>query len=106
MAMETERIVRKLLSRTAKTGIIPGMGKTNSDRTVAGRLYDGCARAVYRVGFRTLKMMPRAVRSRGVGVVIRHKDRVLAVRHSYRPGYDIPGGGVGRKEVPRDTAVR
>jgi 8-oxo-dGTP pyrophosphatase MutT (NUDIX family) len=52
--------------------------------------------------------MPRAIRSRGtgVGVVIRHKDRVLAVRHSYRPGYDIPGGGVGRREQPRDTAIR
>ena len=42
----------------------------------------------------------------GVGVVMRHKDRVLAVRHSYRPGYDFPGGGVGRREQFRDTAVR
>lgn len=52
--------------------------------------------------------MPRAIKARGtgVGVVIRHKDRVLAVRHSYRPGYDIPGGGVGRHEQPRETAVR
>lgn len=84
------------------------MGKTNSERSVAGKVYDGCARAVFKVGFRALKLMPRAIRSRGtgVGVVIRHKDRVLAVRHSYRPGYDIPGGGVGRREQPRDTAVR
>ena len=84
------------------------MGKTNSDRSVAGRAYDCCARMVYRVGYKTLRHMPRAIRSRGtgVGVVIRHKDRVLAVRHSYRPGYDIPGGGVGRREQPRDTAVR
>lgn len=84
------------------------MGKTNSDRTVAGRVYDGCARLVFRVGYRGLKALPRVRRSRsmGVGVVIRHKGRVLAVRHSYRPGYDIPGGGVRRREHPRDTAVR
>lgn len=84
------------------------MGKTNSDRTFAGRVYDGCARMVFRAGYRTLKALPylRKSGSVGVGVVIRHKDRVLAVRHSYRPGYDIPGGGVGRRERPRDTAVR
>ena len=84
------------------------MGKTNSHRTIAGKVYDGCARMVFRVGYRTLKLLPRVGKSRsmGVGVVIRHKDRVLAVRHSYRPGYDIPGGGVGRHEQPRDTAVR
>lgn len=63
---------------------------------------------VFRVEYRTLKMLPRVGKSRsmGVGVVMRHKDRVLAVRHSYRPGYDIPGGGVGRREQLRDTAVR
>lgn len=84
------------------------MGKTDYDRNVAGRIYDGCARMVFRAGYRALKMLPRLRKSgsMGVGVVIRHKDRVLAVRHSYRPGYDIPGGGVGRREHPRDTAVR
>jgi len=84
------------------------MGKTNSGRTFAGRVYDGCARLVFRAGYRTLKALPRLRQSDalGVGVVIRHKGRVLAVRHSYRPGYDIPGGGVRRSEHPRDTAVR
>jgi 8-oxo-dGTP pyrophosphatase MutT (NUDIX family) len=84
------------------------MGKTNSHRNIAGKVYDGCARLVFRVGYRTLTLLRRVRKSRsmGVGVVIRHRDRVLAVRHSYRPGYDIPGGGVGRREQPRDTAVR
>jgi 8-oxo-dGTP pyrophosphatase MutT (NUDIX family) len=84
------------------------MGKTDSHRSVAGRLYDCCARMVFRVEYRTLKMLPRVGKSRsmGVGVAMRHKDRVLAVRHSYWPGYDIPGGGVGRREQLRDTAVR
>lgn len=84
------------------------MGKTNSNRTAAGRIYDGCARMVFRIGYRTLKLLPRIQNSKsmGVGVVIRHGDRVLAVRHSYRPGYDIPGGGVRWRERPRDTAVR
>lgn len=106
--MERPQIVLMALSQARKTGIIPGMGKTNSDRSVAGRVYDGFARTIFRVGFKTLKLMPRAIRTRGtgVGVVIHHQDRVLAVRHSYRPGYDIPGGGVGRNEQPRETAVR
>ena len=84
------------------------MGKTNSHRSVAGRVYDSCVRMVFRIGYRTLNRLPRIQNSRsmGVGVVIRHKDRVLAVRHSYRPGYDIPGGGIKRREQPRDTAVR
>ena len=84
------------------------MGKTNSDRSVAGRVFDSCARVVFRVGYRILMVLPRIRKSRsmGVAVVIRHKDRVLAVRHSYRPGYDIPGGGVRWREQPRDTAVR
>ena len=66
------------------------------------------ARMVFRVEYRTLKMLPRVGKSRsmGVGVMMRHKDRVLAVRHSYRPGYDFPGGGVGRKETALEAGIR
>ncbi len=48
----------------------------------------------------------RGVRRIGVGVLIRHGDRVLAVRHSYRPEYTIPGGGIGRNETPAVAAAR
>lgn len=84
------------------------MGKTDYRGTAPIRLYDAAVRLALRLGYRSLKALPRSLRPRGtgVGVVIRCRDRVLAVRHSYRPGYDIPGGGVGRNEHPRDTAVR
>jgi len=66
------------------------------------------ARTVIRVGFRilTLYWRKRGITRTGVGVIIRHDGRVLAVRHSYRPEYTIPGGGIGRNETPAIAAAR
>jgi len=84
------------------------MGKTTADRALPSRIFDGAVRAAYRAGYRAMQVIwrIRPPDQAGVGVLVRHNGHVLAVRHSYRPGYTIPGGGVGRGEEPRATAVR
>src|SRR5690606_21239933 len=84
------------------------MGKTTADRALPGRIFDGVARAAFRAGYRAMSVVwrIRPPNHDGVGVLVRHNDHVLAVRHSYRPGYTIPGGTVGRGGRPRETAVR
>ncbi len=84
------------------------MGKTDNDRTVIRRLFDGAARLVFRLGYTALRPLWRVYKPRhnGVGVLIRYDDQVLAVRHSYRRGYTVPGGGMDHGENPRQTAVR
>jgi ADP-ribose pyrophosphatase YjhB (NUDIX family) len=43
----------------------------------------------------------------GVAALVEDADgRVLLVRHSYNPGWRLPGGGVGRGEPPGDTILR
>jgi len=48
----------------------------------------------------------KGISHNGVGVVIRHENKVLAVRHSYRPEYTIPGGGIGKNETPAIASAR
>lgn len=56
-----------------------------------------------------LHMLVRAAISPAVlgvaGAVMDEAGRVLLVRHSYAPGWQLPSGGVGRGEHP-DDAVR
>lgn len=56
-----------------------------------------------------LHMLVRAAISPAVqgvaGAVFDAEGRVLLVRHSYAPGWQLPSGGVGRGEHP-DVAVR
>lgn len=68
--------------------------------------------------FRVFGLLPRWARDRligwtspahRVGVVghVRDDDgRVLLVRHSYRPGWGLPGGMLGWSERPREAVVR
>ena len=72
------------------------------------RLTDPLARTIIRIGYRFLRVYwrKRGVKRVGVGVLIHHKGRVLAVRHSYRPEFTIPGGGIGKNETPAIAAAR
>src|SRR5947209_835243 len=42
----------------------------------------------------------------GVGVLLLDGERVLLVRHTYRSGWFLPGGGVGRGESLEQAARR
>lgn len=65
------------------------------------RLYP-FARFVLRVYWRFSRPLTAGARV----LVIDDKDRVLLVRHTYMPGWYLPGGGVDRGETMRAAAER
>jgi 8-oxo-dGTP pyrophosphatase MutT (NUDIX family) len=66
-------------------------------------------RVAIRIAYAGLRTYWFLARPRIVGVkcVLIHGDDVLLVRHTYgKRGWDLPGGTVRRREVPRDAAER
>ena len=72
------------------------------------RLADAFWRNVYRCGFPCARLVWRLTNpsTRGVSVAVRHGDRLLCIRESYRPGLSLPGGGINRGETPLEAARR
>ena len=72
------------------------------------RLIDGLFRLVFKIGYRVLAplgFIPGSTNG-GVCIVVWHGSAVLLIRHSYRPGIDVPGGILRKNETPVDGAVR
>lgn len=44
--------------------------------------------------------------TRGVKVVLTHKNEILFLKHTYGREYNFPGGGLGKHEDPEDGARR
>ena len=60
--------------------------------------------AAYKI-LRRWKMLTKAS-NRGAGVAVWYQDQILVVRHSYRPGWSLPGGQIKKNELPRSAASR
>lgn len=65
-------------------------------------------RLVYPTAYKLLRLWKRLAKTstRGVGVAVWYEDQILVVRHSYRPGWSLPGGRAKKNEQPRITASR
>lgn len=67
---------------------------------------DGCFRITYRLAYPLAKRWWRWRGLDGCAIAVWHNGQVLTVRHSYKPGLRLPGGGVKRGEDPRLAAIR
>lgn len=74
------------------------------------RLRDPLLRLGYRAAFQVLRVWWLVARpqKRGVKCVLSRGDRIVLVRHTYGPRerWELPGGGVKRREEPIDAATR
>lgn len=71
-------------------------------RMVSRLLFKAVSRAVLQPIHRQLRGMTLGTRT----AVIDAEGRVLLVRHSYAPGWMMPGGGVERGETLAESALR
>jgi 8-oxo-dGTP pyrophosphatase MutT (NUDIX family) len=71
------------------------------------RQFDWCYRLAYRLAYPIMnRWWHFSGHHHGVKVAVWLGDRVLCVRHSYKPGLQLPAGGVGKGENHRLTAAR
>jgi 8-oxo-dGTP pyrophosphatase MutT (NUDIX family) len=70
------------------------------------RWLDACYRAAYRVAFPVARRWLAWRGHGGTAIIVWLDNRVLAVRHSYKPGLRLPGGWVKRGEDHSAAAVR
>ncbi len=71
-------------------------------------MIDRLARRALTIAYR-LSLAGERLRGRrlpGATVMVRHKNRILLVRHSYRPGFGLPGGNIEPGEAPAQGAAR
>jgi 8-oxo-dGTP diphosphatase len=71
-----------------------------------GNLVDYGYRLAYRVAYPLSQLMLPFHNQNGVCVAVWVDGRLLVVRHSYKPGLSIPGGGVKSREDIRLSAKR
>jgi 8-oxo-dGTP pyrophosphatase MutT (NUDIX family) len=62
----------------------------------------------YAVAYRLLLLswFMRRPTHHGALVALWHSGEILLLRNSYRTGWSLPGGGIGRGETARDAALR
>ena len=74
------------------------------------RLRDPLFRLAYRVGYRLLRLwwLVASPSKEGVKCVLTREREVLLVRHTYgrTDRWELPGGGVKRRETPEAAATR
>lgn len=77
----------------------------NYYETVAAAILGFLRNAVFRL-YMSVRALWAPVALGVAALVTDDQGRVLLVRHSYSPGWRLPGGGVGRGEPPAHTILR
>jgi 8-oxo-dGTP pyrophosphatase MutT (NUDIX family) len=95
----------KLASPAGSRNCVPAGGRAvQREASLVDRLFQ----AGYFCAYRLLRAwwFVRRPRHRGAVVALWHHGLLLMVRSSYRPRWDLPGGGLGPREDAKTAALR